>query len=99
MVAAVTQDFLRGGYWDLPFAYRTYAGKVYSTFNNNTLQPYVEILSGMQNRSSNLTKLTNSECQSAFGTPKVQSPYLNVLVTTNYTSNNSFIDGLLYYPK
>jgi hypothetical protein len=53
----------------------------------------------MQNRSSNLTKLTNSECQSAFGTPKVQSPYLNVLVVTNYTSRDSFIDGLLYYPE
>jgi hypothetical protein len=53
----------------------------------------------MQNSSSNLTKLTNSECQSAFGTTKVQSPYLNVLVVTNYTSNDSFINGLIYYPE
>jgi len=53
----------------------------------------------MYNTSSNLMKLSNSECQSAFGTSKVQSPYLNVLVVTNYTSNNAFIDGLLSYPE
>jgi len=99
MAAAVTENFLNGGAWNKSFVNNTFNSENIRDQGDKTRLSYSETLSQLQNSSSNLTKLTNSECQSAFGTPKIQSPYLNILVVTNLTSNNSFIDGLLFSPE
>lgn len=99
LAAAVTEEFLDGGAWNQTIANHTFTSAGNSQYNDNTPQSYMEILSEMQNSTSSLINLTNDECQSAFGTANLQSPYLNVLLVTNYTQSDSFIDGLLHYPE
>lgn len=98
MAAAVTEDFLIGGAWNQTIANEFFNNAANAQYNNNTPQHFPEILSEMQNSISSLIKLSNDECQSAYGTAKLQSPYLNVLLVTNFTSSDSFIDVLAHYP-
>jgi hypothetical protein len=86
LAAAVTEDLLHGGFWNQTDALQSFNLSSNSSHNREVSQPYIEIVSQMQNSTSNLTRLTDIECRSAFGTANIHSPYLNVLVVTNYTS-------------
>jgi hypothetical protein len=99
MAAAVTEDFLIGGAWNQTIANVTFNDAANAQYNKNTPQHFPEILSEMQNSISSLIRLSNDECQSAYGTAKLQSPYLNVLLVTNFTSSDSFVEVLAHYPE
>jgi hypothetical protein len=77
--------------------YFTYAEN--AQYNDNQPQHYLSILSSMQNSTASLISLSNSECQSAYGTSNLQSPFLNVLLVTNSTSPDGVIDVLAHYPE
>ena len=99
LAAAVTEDFLDGSSWNETIANATFTQRANAQYNKETNQNFLGVLSEMQNSSSGLVQLDNDKCQSAYGTNTLGSPYLNVLLITNYTSNDSFVDGLLHYPE
>lgn len=76
VAAIVTEDFVNGGSWN--------ETKVNTTYNN--VLPQVQAL---QSKVSGLERLENAACIRAYGTSKLISNWMNVLVVTNLTRNDT----------
>jgi hypothetical protein len=61
---------------------------------DDTEEPILEAFSQLQDV-QHLKRLENSECASAFSTTLIQPSYHNVLVVTNYTSNDTILNGFV----
>lgn len=108
LTAVVTEGFVAGESWNETNALEVFTAKSNDGSLNNDLKTswgyrntsiYTSVLRELQHGAQNLTKLSNDECQNAFGSNDLQSPYLNVLVITNHTSNDSFLTGEIHYPE
>jgi hypothetical protein len=60
---------------------------------NDTQQPVYDAIQKLWQSGPDLQKLENSDCESAFSTALIQPPYHNLLVVTNHTSNDTFLNG------
>jgi hypothetical protein len=65
---------------------------------DDTELPIIETISQLQDV-QHLKRLENSECASAFSTTHIQPSYHNVLVVTNYTSNDTILNGLVEFQQ
>lgn len=79
MAAIVTEDFVKGGYWN----------KTKAAYRLEGLGPAYEgaldTITSLQDRTSDLERLENAECIQTYGTSTLVSNWLNVLVVTNST--------------
>ncbi|KAK5720630.1 hypothetical protein LTR15_006590 [Elasticomyces elasticus] len=74
--ALVTEDFMKGGWWDWDAAL-------------NVMQGNVSHLIQMQDHAGSLIRLDNKACLQAYGTSMYQTEWRNVLVVTSLESTNS----------
>ncbi|KUJ07684.1 uncharacterized protein LY89DRAFT_742454 [Mollisia scopiformis] len=103
ITALVTESFERGAWWNETYALASFAANS-SQYGDvpkdgNSAQIPVTTLKSLQSSIHNFTKLENDECEDTFGSRSLNLPYLNVLLVTNYTTNNSFVDGSIHYPE
>lgn len=111
MAVVVTKDFLDGAPWDEAKAVTSFTANsndpnVTSTRNGlktsgvyEDEEIYTTVLRERQRGARNLTELSNDECRASFGSDNLQSPYLNVLIIANQTSDDSFLTGEMHFPE
>lgn len=87
MAAIVTEDFVKGEYWN-----KTRAGNLLEGLGT-VYEGALNTITSLQNRTSDLERLINAECIQTYGTSTLVSNWLNVLVVTNSTQP----DGLLTF--
>ncbi|KAH6664530.1 hypothetical protein B0J14DRAFT_607897 [Halenospora varia] len=60
---------------------------------------YTTQLNIMGDNIQKLANLSNAECRDAFGSLKLEPAYHNVLLVTNHTQNDSFVNAVLSTPE